>query len=489
MSPLYTVLLCCSLAAPLTQGKKITVSSILVTPFLMQDGGTPANGSQVPVYKGYIWDLLEHIFKQMNREFSLKVYSNISYGHVTSNGTWEGLIGDVVNKISDLAVGPLTETSRRREVVEFSTPFMNFGPVIILQKPETKIMSLEERLQRLFLPLSQSVWMMSGIAWLVTSIVLYIICHADPYDWRHLMKDKLATLREGESFTCSNAFWFTTSTLFWQGYVRSPRSLAGRVVVTFWWFYVIIFVVLYISSMTNYLRESSMPGVKENHLDIQDLENLAKHADIDVGVIKGGTTEQYLKDSKIPNIHQVWSKIQRESTYVRSLEDGIQRVRKAKKRNFALVAESAMATYFTKQSPCDIYMVADFTTMGSYSIVLPFGSGLRKDMNRALLELRETGVLKQLEDRWFAGECTDYVMEVNRNDKIHIAPFHTVDLGTFSGALIILGVGLALGSLVLVLEILIFKFAEKAEEHDLPLKANISEGGILSTEPEPITDV
>ncbi|KAI8788271.1 hypothetical protein BgiMline_007590, partial [Biomphalaria glabrata] len=55
---------------------------------------------------------------------------------------------------ADIAAAPLTETSKRRSVVDFSTPFMSFGPVIIMKRPTKKVMTLEERLQRLFQPLS-----------------------------------------------------------------------------------------------------------------------------------------------------------------------------------------------------------------------------------------------------------------------------------------------------------------------------------------------
>lgn len=54
-------------------------------------------------------------------------------------------------------------------------------------------------------------------AMLVTGTVLYLISHFNPYEWRRMCKDREATLREAESFTCLNSFWFIVSTLFLQG--------------------------------------------------------------------------------------------------------------------------------------------------------------------------------------------------------------------------------------------------------------------------------
>lgn len=57
--------------------------------------------------------------------------------------------------------------------------------------------------------------------------------------------------------------------------------------------------------------------------------------------------------------------INRHNMYVGTLEQAINRVRTSRKP-FAFIAESAMAKYFTKQSPCDIYMVGDFITIGKW---------------------------------------------------------------------------------------------------------------------------
>ncbi|BFZ12110.1 hypothetical protein BsWGS_15148 [Bradybaena similaris] len=395
-----------------------------------------------------------------------------------------------------MAAGPLTETSSRSGVVDFSTPFMNFGPVIILKRPQTPVMTLAERLQRLFAPLSQSIWMLSGLAWMITSAVLYVICYLDPYDWRRLARDKQATAREAESFSCLNTYWFTMSNILWQGHTRSPRSLGGRIVATFWWLYVLIFIVMYIASMTNYLRVGPVQTSADSYTSIQSIEDLAEQTGINVGVIQEGATEQYLQSAKLPRIKRVWSRINQLKTYVQTLEEAIEKVR-VSRRPFAFIAESAMAKFFTKQSPCDIYMVGDFITIGSYSLAFPANSdsNLVKQIDIALLTLREKGALKQLEDRWFSGECTGFVVESNSN-RLRLPPFYGVDLGTFSGALIILGLGLIIGSLATGIEVVVFKYAEVAEKgkgeagESLTASAGIKgKQDLANAEPEPTTDV
>ncbi|XP_055881162.1 glutamate receptor 2-like [Biomphalaria glabrata] len=475
---------------PPIQGKELVVSTLLISPFLKKIE-TTEKGKTVVRYEGFIHDLLQKIFNITGTQFIYAVRQDKRYGQQLENGSWDGLIGDVLNKKADIAAAPLTETSKRRSVVDFSTPFMSFGPVIIMKRPTKKVMTLEERLQRLFQPLSDSVWLMSGLAWLVTSVVLYVICHFNPYDWRRLAKDRQASLREGESFTCLNSFFFTMSTVLWQGYTRSPRSVGARVVVCFWWFYVLIFLVMYIASMTNYLRVGPTPAITETYAHIQTIEDLVNQDEMNYGVISSGATRVFFAESELEVFKKANDKMTKSNTFVNSLESGIERVRKLK--NFALIAESAMAKYYTKQKPCDIYMVGDFTTLGVYSLAFPlnFNQTLVREINMAIVRMRESGGLKALEDKWFSGQCKGFLLEQESSSKLQIPPFYEVDLGSFSGALILLGLGLILGSIVTALEICLFKLAESSEkeEEENQEKLNEPKHIPLAADMEPITDV
>lgn len=94
---------------------------------------------------------------------------------------------------------------------------MSQGPVIVLKKPEGLQATLGQRLLKFGEPFDRVVWLMIFLAFFTTSTVLYIISYYSPYEWRHLGMDKEATLRESESFTCMNSFWFVLSSLSWQG--------------------------------------------------------------------------------------------------------------------------------------------------------------------------------------------------------------------------------------------------------------------------------
>lgn len=57
------------------------------------------------------------------------------YGHAKEDGSWTGLIGEVVSKRADVAAGPLTITTERSRAVTFSFPFMTANVIAVMKKP------------------------------------------------------------------------------------------------------------------------------------------------------------------------------------------------------------------------------------------------------------------------------------------------------------------------------------------------------------------
>ena len=116
-----------------------------------------------------------------------------------------------------MVAAPITVTQNRARAVDFSHPFQSVGPVIVLKRPDHFQPPLKESLSKLLVPLEFSVWLMACLAFFATGTTLYIISYFNPYEWRRMAKDREATLREAESFTCLNSFWFALSTMAWQG--------------------------------------------------------------------------------------------------------------------------------------------------------------------------------------------------------------------------------------------------------------------------------
>ncbi|VDN12215.1 unnamed protein product, partial [Dibothriocephalus latus] len=126
-------------------------------------------------YEGFCVDLVDKLAELIKFKYKLKVVSDGQFGAYI-NGSWNGMIGELE---ADIVVAPLTITSSRERVVDFSTPFMELGLSVMYQKierPTPDVLSFME-------PLSTEIWMCISFAYLGVSVVLFLVSRLSPSEW------------------------------------------------------------------------------------------------------------------------------------------------------------------------------------------------------------------------------------------------------------------------------------------------------------------
>lgn len=84
------------------------------------------------MYEGFSKDLIDAIAKICN--FKYKITTSKEYGiEDPMTKQWNGIVGEIVNKRSDLAIGDITITKARRTAIEFSAPVMSLGQRTLLK--------------------------------------------------------------------------------------------------------------------------------------------------------------------------------------------------------------------------------------------------------------------------------------------------------------------------------------------------------------------
>ena len=78
---------------------------------------------------------------------------------------------------ADLAIADLSITYEREKAVDFSNPFMTLGISILYRKPRKQ----DPELFSFMSPLSLDVWIYMVFAYLIVSILLYIIARCAYY--------------------------------------------------------------------------------------------------------------------------------------------------------------------------------------------------------------------------------------------------------------------------------------------------------------------
>ena len=87
---------------------------------------------------GFIIDLFLLILREVGLEVDMYAVEDGKYGIMKSDGTWNGMLADVIDGTADIAVAGLTITEAREKYVNFTLPYLEANMGIIV-KPIKKI--------------------------------------------------------------------------------------------------------------------------------------------------------------------------------------------------------------------------------------------------------------------------------------------------------------------------------------------------------------
>ncbi|KAL2085941.1 hypothetical protein ACEWY4_019261 [Coilia grayii] len=78
-------------------------------------------------YEGFCVDMLRELAEILKFKYRIHLVGDGVYGVSGANGTWTGMVGELMTRKADLAVAGLTITAEREKVIDFSKPFMTLG--------------------------------------------------------------------------------------------------------------------------------------------------------------------------------------------------------------------------------------------------------------------------------------------------------------------------------------------------------------------------
>lgn len=89
--------------------------------------------------KGYVVDVINQIIDKLNADgrerYSVQYYVSNQGGRKMQDGSWNGMVGELVKGAADFAGAPLYMTKERREAVYFSHPFITASIVPLIKRP------------------------------------------------------------------------------------------------------------------------------------------------------------------------------------------------------------------------------------------------------------------------------------------------------------------------------------------------------------------
>uniref|UniRef100_A0A915I5V9 Uncharacterized protein n=1 Tax=Romanomermis culicivorax TaxID=13658 RepID=A0A915I5V9_ROMCU len=198
--------------------RKLNITTALGRPFVM----LKENHEKLPPkdkYEGYAMDLINLLSKKIeNFDYDIVLSPDGKFGSEKKDGTWDGMIGELMAGRADMAVASLTITRARQQVVDFSKPFLSTGLSIMIRKPAASEFTIFSFMH----PLSNEVWMYIIFAYIGISVVLFLVSRFSPYEWR-VEEACQGTFTISNDFSVYNCLWFTLSAFMQQGIDILPR--------------------------------------------------------------------------------------------------------------------------------------------------------------------------------------------------------------------------------------------------------------------------
>ncbi|XP_067134213.1 glutamate receptor 1-like isoform X2 [Centruroides vittatus] len=377
------------------ENKTYTVTSILEEPYLMQKRSENGDGNEE--FEGYCKDLADLIAENMKINYTMRLVNDSKYGGQDPRSTagWNGMVGELIREEVDMAIAPLTITSARERVIDFTKPFMSLGISIMIKKPMKKKPGVFSFMN----PLSKEIWMCIIFAYVGVSVVLFLVSRFSPHELRY--EDTYVGPTVINDFSLYNSLWFSLGAFMQQGCDVCPRSISGRIVGSVWWFFTLIIISSYTANLAAFLTVERMVT------PINSADDLAKQTEVEYGTLVDSSTQEFFKKSKIAVYARMWEFMNsRKHVFVSSYEEGIKRVRESKGK-YAFLIESTKNDYTNERQPCDTMKVGRNLDAKGYGVATPLGSTLRDQINLVVLLLKEKGDLARLENKWWydRSEC------------------------------------------------------------------------------------
>uniref|UniRef100_A0A672NM75 Glutamate receptor n=1 Tax=Sinocyclocheilus grahami TaxID=75366 RepID=A0A672NM75_SINGR len=386
--------------------------------------------------KGFCIDILKKIAKSVKFTYDLYLVTNGKHGKKI-NGTWNGMVGEVVLKNAHMAVGSLTINEERSEVIDFSVPFIETGISVMVSRSNGTV-SPSAFLE----PFSADVWVMMFVMLLIVSAVaVFIFEYFSPVGYNRCLADG----REpgGPSFTIGKAIWLLWGLVFNNSVpVQNPKGTTSKIMVSVWAFFAVIFLASYTANLAAFM-------IQEEYVDqVTGLSDKKFQHPNDFsppfrfGTVPNGSTERNIRNN-YKEMHSYMT-----SFHQKNVNEALHSLKSGKLDAF--IYDAAVLNYMAgRDEGCKLVTIGSgyiFATTG-YGIAIQKDSGWKRAVDLAILQLFGDGEMEEFEALWLTGICHNEKNEVMSSQ---------LDVDNMAGVFYMLGAAMALSLITFIAEHLFY---------------------------------
>lgn len=317
--------------------------------------------------------------------FSIKVFeetmkrlpegNTLSYEYFPFDIPYNELVEQISLGKIDAVAGDVTIISERHELADFTQPYTESGMELIVPVRSR----LPNRVWLFMKPFTKEMWGLIAAITVYNGFIVWLIERKHSEQLRGSIPNQVGTI-----------FWLSFATLFTlQG--EKLHSNLSRMAMVVWLFVALIITQSYTASLASMLTAQRLePAIK-------DVETLKK-MNATVGYCKGSFLHSYLKDV----LHFESFKIKNYSStaqYAKALNTG---------EIAAIFLEVPSAKVFLAQYCKSFTKTKETFKFGGFGFAFQKNFSMLPDINQALMNVTESGKLRELENTYIVSEkCVD----------------------------------------------------------------------------------
>ncbi|XP_068193202.1 glutamate receptor, ionotropic, N-methyl D-aspartate 2Ca [Antennarius striatus] len=446
---------------PVSDYRHLTVATLEERPFVIVEAVDPATGTCVSntvpcrrqsnktetivghtepytklCCKGFCIDILKKLSRNIKFSYDLYLVTNGKHGKLV-RGTWNGMIGEVVYKRADMAIGSLTINEERSEIIDFSVPFVETGISVMVARSNGTV-SPSAFLE----PYSPAVWVMMFVMCLtVVAITVFVFEYCSPVGYNR----SLVTAKDpgGPTFTIGKSVWLLWGIVFNNSVpIENPKGTTSKIMVLVWAFFAVIFLASYTANLAAFMIQEQYIDTVSGLSDKKFQKPQEQYPPFRFGTVPNGSTERNIR-SNYPEMHAHMVKYNQ-----KGVEDALNSLKTGKLDAF--IYDAAVLNYMAgKDEGCKLVTIGSgkvFATTG-YGIALQKESRWKRPIDLALLQFLADGDTQKLQTVWLTGIC--------RNEKKEVMS-SKLDIDNMAGVFYMLLVAMGLSLLVFAWEHLLY---------------------------------
>ncbi|XP_076329145.1 glutamate receptor ionotropic, delta-2-like [Tachypleus tridentatus] len=241
--------------------------------------------------KRFIFQILNTLAKYYDFTYVVQEPLGETYGFRDSNGTWKGIVGQLVRKERDIGLALLSWTLERENAIDY-VKCISVDDVTFISKRA----SAERPFGTLLFLFKIEIWILYFFCGIVAGIAISL---TNWFEYSKMKRDIKTTITQSWKI---NVWWLVLRTGMLQGSPSTPKRNVTRIILASWWLVCIVILCLYSGNILAFL------SIKKIESPLDNMKQVLMKPTLGILAIPGSPTFNFMSTTNVTTFRDVWKR-------------------------------------------------------------------------------------------------------------------------------------------------------------------------------------